>query len=157
MNPWHVDVLTLFPEMVTGYLSGSILGRATERGLLQLRAYDIREYADGKHHVTDDAPYGGGAGMVFKPEPLVAAIEAARARLPGARVLLTSPRGERLGQPMVRRLAAGPTDLILVCGRYEGVDERVRAFVDGEVSAGDRSEEHTSELQSHVNLVCRLL
>jgi len=137
MKPWHVDVLTLFPEMVTGYLSGSILGRASERGLLQLLAHDIREHADGKHRVTDDAPYGGGAGMVFKPEPLVAAIEVARARLPGARVLLTSPRGERLDQPMARTLAAGPTDLILVCGRYEGVDERVRAFVDGEVSAGD--------------------
>jgi tRNA (guanine37-N1)-methyltransferase len=137
MKPWHVDVLTLFPEMVTGYLSGSILGRASERGLLQVLAHDIREHADGKHRVTDDAPYGGGAGMVFKPEPLVAAIAAARARLPGARVLLTSPRGQRLDQPMARMLAAGPTDLILVCGRYEGVDERVRAFVDGEVSAGD--------------------
>lgn len=137
MKPWHVDVLTLFPEMVTGYLSGSILGRATERGLLQLLAHDVREYAEGKHRVTDDAPYGGGAGMVFKPEPLVAAIEAARARSPEARVLLTSPRGERLDQALARKLASGPTDLILVCGRYEGVDERVRAFVDGEVSAGD--------------------
>jgi tRNA (guanine37-N1)-methyltransferase len=137
MAPWHVDILTLFPEMVSGYLAGSILGKASERGLLQLSAHDIRAHAEGKHRVTDDAPYGGGAGMVFKPEPLVAAIEAARGRLPGARVLLTSPRGEVLDQALARRLAAGPTDLILVCGRYEGVDERVRPFVDGEVSAGD--------------------
>jgi tRNA (guanine37-N1)-methyltransferase len=137
MSPWHVDILTLFPEMVTGYLSASILGKASERGLLQIEAHPIRDYADGKHRSTDDAPYGGGAGMVFKPEPLVAAIEAARARLPGARVLLTSPRGERLDQAMARNLAAGPTDLVLVCGRYEGVDERVRSFVDGTVSLGD--------------------
>ncbi len=137
MRAWHVDVLTLFPEMVTGYLSTSILGKAAERGLLRVTPQDIRAYAEGKHRVTDDAPYGGGAGMVFKPEPLVAAIEAARERLPGARVLLTSPRGERLDQRMARALAADPTDLVLVCGRYEGVDERVRAFVDAEVSAGD--------------------
>jgi len=137
VKPWHVDVLTLFPEMVTGYLSASILGKATERGLVQWSAHDIRAHAEGKHRVTDDAPYGGGAGMVFKPEPLVAAIEAARTRLPGARVLLTSPRGEPFTQSMARGLAAAPTDLVLVCGRYEGVDERVRAFVDAEVSAGD--------------------
>jgi tRNA (guanine37-N1)-methyltransferase len=137
MTPWQVDVLTLFPEMVTGYLSESILGKAAQRGLVLFAAHDIRAYAEGKHRVTDDAPYGGGAGMVFKPEPLVAAIEAARARLPGARVLLTSPRGEPLDQPMARAVAAGPTDLILVCGRYEGVDERVAHFVDGEVSLGD--------------------
>jgi tRNA (guanine37-N1)-methyltransferase len=137
LKPWQVDVLTLFPEMVTGYLSASILGKATERGLVEFGVHDIRQHAEGKHRVTDDAPYGGGAGMVFKPEPVVAAIEAARARLPGARVLLTSPRGERLDQPMARTLASGPTDLVLVCGRYEGVDERVRSFVDSEVSAGD--------------------
>ncbi|MGO9830713.1 MAG: tRNA (guanosine(37)-N1)-methyltransferase TrmD [Myxococcaceae bacterium] len=137
MSAWHVDVLTLFPQMVTGYVSESILGKAVERGLVQVTAHDIRSYAEGKHHVTDDAPYGGGAGMVFKPEPLVSAIEAARARLPGARVLLTSPRGDRLDQGMARALATGPTDLVLVCGRYEGVDERVNAYVDGEVSLGD--------------------
>jgi tRNA (guanine37-N1)-methyltransferase len=137
MRPWRVDVLTLFPEMVTGYLAQSILGKASERGLVQLEAHDIRAFAEGKHRVTDDAPYGGGAGMVFKPEPLVACLEAARLRLPGARALLTSPRGEPLNQPMARALAAGPTDLIVICGRYEGVDERVRAHVDAEVSLGD--------------------
>jgi tRNA (guanine37-N1)-methyltransferase len=105
--------------------------------LLRVEPRDIREHAEGKHRVTDDAPYGGGAGMVMKPEPLVAAIEAARLALPGARVLLTSPRGERFTQTTARELAAGPTDLIFVAGRYEGVDERVRASVDTEVSLGD--------------------
>jgi tRNA (guanine37-N1)-methyltransferase len=137
MTPWQVDILTLFPQMLTGYLSESILGKAQERGLLQVHARDVREYAQGKHRVADDTPYGGGAGMVLKPEPLVAAIEAARMRTAGARVLLTSPRGVALDQPMARRLAAAPTDLIIVCGRYEGVDERVRAFIDEEVSLGD--------------------
>jgi tRNA (guanine37-N1)-methyltransferase len=137
MAPWNVDVLTLFPEMVTGYLSESILGKAAQRGLVHFSAHDIRAHAEDKHHVVDDAPYGGGAGMVLKPEPLVAAIEAARMRLPGARVLLTSPRGVPLDQALARTLASGPTDLVLVCGRYEGVDERVRAYVDGEVSLGD--------------------
>jgi tRNA (guanine37-N1)-methyltransferase len=137
MAPWQVEILTVFPEMVAGYLSASILGKARERGLVVVSAHDVREFAGGRHRVMDDAPYGGGAGMVFKPEPLVAAIEASRARLPGARVLLTSPRGERFDQSMARALAAGPTDLVFVCGRYEGVDERVRTFVDGEVSVGD--------------------
>ena len=134
---WQAEILTLFPAMVTGYLEGSILGRARARGLLRIEPRDIRAHAEGRHRVTDDAPYGGGAGMVMKPEPLVAAIEAARQALPGARVLLTSPRGERFGQARARALAQGPTDLILVCGRYEGVDERVRPHVDEEVSLGD--------------------
>ena len=137
MAGWKAEILTLFPETVAGYVSASILGKASERGLLEVRARDIRAHAEGKHRVADDAPYGGGAGMVLKPEPVVAAIEAARAGLPGARVLLTSPRGDRFDQAMARALARGPTDLILVCGRYEGVDERVRSFVDGEVSVGD--------------------
>jgi tRNA (guanine37-N1)-methyltransferase len=134
---WQAEILTLFPAMVTGYLEASILGKAATRGLLRVEPRDIREHAEGRHRVTDDAPYGGGAGMVMKPEPLVAAIEAARAALPRARVLLTSPRGDLFTQAMARQLAAGPTDLILVAGRYEGVDERVRPHVDAEVSLGD--------------------
>ncbi|HET7823832.1 MAG TPA: tRNA (guanosine(37)-N1)-methyltransferase TrmD [Anaeromyxobacter sp.] len=132
----EVEILTLFPRMCEGYLAESILGKAREGGLLEARVTDIRAYAEGKHRVTDDAPYGGGAGMVMKPEPLVAAIEAARARLPGALVALTSPRGERLDQALARRLA-DHGKVILVCGRYEGVDERVRRAVDMEVSVGD--------------------
>jgi tRNA (guanine37-N1)-methyltransferase len=132
----EVDILTLFPRACAGYLGESILGKARESGLVSIAVTDIREYAAGKHRVTDDAPYGGGAGMVMKPEPLTAAIEAARERLPGARVLLTSPRGARLDQRLARELA-GHAKLIIACGRYEGVDERVRVAVDQEVSLGD--------------------
>jgi tRNA (guanine37-N1)-methyltransferase len=132
----EVDILTLFPGTCTGYLGESILGRARESGLLEARVTDIREYAAGRHRVADDAPYGGGAGMVMKPEPLTEAIEAARARLPGAWVVLLGPRGRRLDQALARSLAEHGK-LILVCGRYEGVDERVQAAIDMEVSLGD--------------------
>ncbi len=132
----EVDILTLFPGTCSGYLGESILGKAREAGLLEVRVTDIREHAAGRHRVADDAPYGGGAGMVMKPEPLTEAIEAARARLPGARVVLLGPRGQRLDQALVRRLAEHGR-LILVCGRYEGVDERVQAAIDMEVSLGD--------------------
>lgn len=135
--PYPVEILTLFPGMVTGYLGASILGKAQEKGLLVTTITDIREYAVGKHHVTDDAPYGGGAGMVMKPEPLVAAIEVAKARYPGARVLLMSPRGPTFSQATARELVRHEAGLILVCGRYEGVDERVMAHLDGELSLGD--------------------
>ena len=132
---WHCEVLTLFPEMIRGYCGQSILGKALEKQLFALTVTDVREFAVGKHHVTDDTPYGGGAGMVMKVEPLTAAIEAARARVPGAKVLLMSPRGERFDQPMARALSGTP--VVLVCGRYEGVDERVMKSIDGEVSMGD--------------------
>ncbi|ABC81684.1 MULTISPECIES: tRNA (guanosine(37)-N1)-methyltransferase TrmD [Anaeromyxobacter] len=132
----EVDILTLFPRMCAGYLGESILGKAQEAGLLAATITDIRDHATGKHRVCDDAPYGGGAGMVMKPEPLVEAIEAARARLPGAWVVLTSPRGARLDQALARRFAEHGR-LILACGRYEGVDERVMTAVDMQVSIGD--------------------
>ena len=131
-----VEVLTLFPRMIAAPLEESILGKAREKGLLRVQVTDIREFADGKHRVTDDVPYGGGAGMVMKPEPLVAAIEAARQRAPGARVVLLSPQGPRFGQGKAQELA-GHGELILVCGRYEGVDERVLRWVDEELSLGD--------------------
>jgi tRNA (guanine37-N1)-methyltransferase len=134
---YPVEILTLFPGMVSGYVRESILGKAQERGKLSVSATDIREYAEGKHRVTDDTPYGGGAGMVMKVEPLVAAIEAARARHPGARVLLMSPRGAAFTQARARELASHTPGLILVCGRYEGVDERVMGYLDGELSLGD--------------------
>jgi len=132
----EVDILTLFPGMCSGYLGESILGKAREAGLLEARVSDIRDHAAGRHRVADDAPYGGGAGMVMKPEPLTEAIEAARARLPGAWVVLLGPRGRRLDQALARRFAEHGK-LILVCGRYEGVDERVVAAIDMEVSLGD--------------------
>jgi tRNA (guanine37-N1)-methyltransferase len=131
-----IEILTLFPGMIRSPLAESILGKAQDRGLVEFSVTDIREFADGKHRVTDDSPYGGGAGMVMKPEPMVAAIEAARARLPGAPALLLSPQGRRFNQAWAGELCAGRA-LILVCGRYEGVDERVTEFVDGELSIGD--------------------
>ena len=133
------ELLTLFPEMLRGALASSVLGKGAEAGLLEFEARDIRAYAEGRHRVCDDTPYGGGAGMVMKPEPLVAAIEAARAEAaPEARqrVIMMSPRGERFSQAHARRLV-GYDHLVLVCGRYEGVDERALAYVDEELSLGD--------------------
>ena len=132
----EVAVLTLFPRMVAGALAESLLGKAQEKGLLRARVVDIRDYAQGKHRVTDDVPYGGGAGMVMKPEPLVAAIEAARAASPGAHVVMLTPQGGRFDQRKAEELARRER-LVLVCGRYEGVDERVLSFVDEELSLGD--------------------
>jgi tRNA (guanine37-N1)-methyltransferase len=134
---FQAEVLTLFPRMVEGYAGESILAKAQERGLLAVRAVDIRSFALDKHRVTDDAPYGGGAGMVMKVEPLSAAILDAKTRLPTARVLLMSPRGQTFSQEAARRLAGQSGGLIFVCGRYEGVDERVMGLVDEEVSLGD--------------------
>ena len=134
--PFDCEILTLFPPMIRGYAGESILGKALERGHLSLTVTDIRDFAEGKHHVTDDSPYGGGAGMVMKVDPLVAAIEAARARLPTAPVVLMSPRGARFDQAKARELAARQ-GVVLVCGRYEGVDERAVKYVDQELSLGD--------------------
>jgi tRNA (guanine37-N1)-methyltransferase len=131
-----VEILTLFPRMVAAPLEESILGKARAKGLLRVQVTDIRDYAEGKHRVTDDVPYGGGAGMVMKPEPLVAAIEAARQREPQARVVLMSPQGRRFDQEKAVELSRQPA-LVLVCGRYEGVDERVLRWVDEELSLGD--------------------
>jgi tRNA (guanine37-N1)-methyltransferase len=131
-----VEVLTLFPRMVAAPLAESILGKAQEKGLLRARVTDIRDFAEGRHRVTDDTPYGGGAGMVMKPEPLVAAIEAARASCQKPHVVLMSPQGARFDQKKAGELAARG-ELILVCGRYEGVDERVLRYVDEELSLGD--------------------
>ncbi|RMG15397.1 MAG: tRNA (guanosine(37)-N1)-methyltransferase TrmD [Deltaproteobacteria bacterium] len=135
----HFEVLTLFPEILEGAVGASLLGKAQARGRLSVRLTDVRDFATGRHRVCDDAPYGGGAGMVMKPEPLVAAIEAAKGRAAeGARLrtVLLSPRGRRLDQTYVQQLAA-LDHLILVCGRYEGVDARVLDYVDEELSIGD--------------------
>jgi tRNA (guanine37-N1)-methyltransferase len=131
-----VEVLTLFPRLCEAPLQESILGRAIESGALRVTVTDIRSFAEGKHRVTDDVPYGGGAGMVMKPEPLVAAIEAAKQRAPNARVVLMSPQGRRFTQHIATELAQLES-LILICGRYEGVDERVMEWIDEEISIGD--------------------
>lgn len=132
----NFSVLTLFPSMVTGYASESIIGKACERGLLSIEALDIRDYAANKHRNADDTPSGGGAGMVMKVDSLVGAIEAAKTKLPVAKVVLLSPRGATFTQQKAREVA-GWGSAILVCGRYEGVDERVLAWVDEELSLGD--------------------
>jgi len=133
----RIDVLTLFPEILEGPLKASLLGKAIEEGVLQVSITDIREFATDRHRTVDDAPYGGGAGMVMKCEPLFAAIESLRARNSLHRVILLSPRGRRLDQALVRELAE-ERDLVLICGRYEGVDERVKLGLNAEeVSIGD--------------------
>jgi tRNA (guanine37-N1)-methyltransferase len=130
----RVDVVTIFPELLSGPLATSIMGRAVEAGLVEFAVHDLREHGLGRHRSVDDYPYGGGAGMVMRPEPLFAAVEPLRAD--GATVVLVDPAGERLTDPLARELADVP-HLALVCGRYEGIDERVRTLVDREVSIGD--------------------
>jgi tRNA (guanine37-N1)-methyltransferase len=134
--PWTATVLTIFPEMFPGPLGASLAGRAREQGLWALRVLDIRDFARDKHRSVDDAPFGGGAGMVMRPDVIDAALAAAQAQGPGPAIYL-SPRGRLLAQDLVRELAAGP-GAILLCGRYEGVDERVlEARGVAEVSLGD--------------------
>jgi tRNA (guanine37-N1)-methyltransferase len=131
----RIDVVTIFPKMVRGPLEEGIVGRAIARGLLDVRVHDLRDHTSDRHRVVDDVPFGGGPGMVLKPEPVFAAVESLG---PGERrTLLLSPAGRRLDQALARELAGEPW-LVLICGRYEGVDERV---VEGlraeEVSIGD--------------------
>jgi tRNA (guanine37-N1)-methyltransferase len=133
-----IDILSLFPGMVEGPLSHSIMARAREAGLVRLRVHDIRAYAEGKHRVTDDYPFGGGPGMVMKPQPIFDCLAAVRPLSPDpGRVVLLTPQGRTLTQSIVRELARLPR-LILIGGHYEGVDERVReALVEDEISIGD--------------------
>ena len=131
------DILTLFPEMFQGPLTESIVRRARERELIDVRLHNIRDYATDRHQTVDDAPYGGGAGMVLKVEPLVACLEAVLADRSGSRIILTSPTGRPLTQRVVEELAASES-LTIICGRYEGIDERVRLlFPLDEISLGD--------------------
>ena len=131
----RIDIVTLFPGMVEPALAESMLGRARARGLVDIRVVNLRDYAEGKHRVTDDYQFGGGGGMVLKPEPLFAAVEALRT--PGARVVLMDPRGRQFTQQVAAELAR-EAHLILLAGRYEGVDERVTELLaDDALSIGD--------------------
>ncbi len=131
------DILTLFPAMFEGPLTESILKRAQERGLLSVHLHNIRDYATDKHRTVDDTPYGGGGGMVMQAPPLVAAIEDVRGQDTDAPVILLTPQGRTFTQAVAQELAQHER-LILVCGRYEGVDERVRALaITDEISIGD--------------------
>ena len=130
----RIDVVTIFPELFDLPLRTSIVGRAAEQGIVEFGIHDLREHGLGRHRSVDDYPYGGGAGMVMRPEPLFEAIEPLRDA--GAHVILLDPAGERLTDGLARGLAQLP-NLALVSGRYEGIDERVRTLVDREVSIGD--------------------
>jgi tRNA (guanine37-N1)-methyltransferase len=130
------DIVTIFPAMVKGTLSAGVVGRAIERGTLEVEIHDLRAFTTDRHRVVDDVPYGGGPGMVMKPEPIFRALDEVQARRGETTVLLTSPQGTPLTQRVAERLSRA-THLVLVCGRYEGVDERVRARVDEEISIGD--------------------
>ncbi len=130
----EVDVLTLFPGMVEGPLALSIPGRIQEQGLASVRAHDLREFGLGRHKSVDDTPFGGGAGMVMRVEPIVAAIESVRR--PESIVILLDPGGEVFDHARAVALS-NAQHLVLVCPRYEGVDERIRSFVDLELSIGD--------------------
>ena len=130
-----IDVLTLFPGMFPGPLDESIIKRACESGRLQLGVHDLRDYTHDRHRTVDDRPFGGGPGMLLKPEPLFEAVEALRGEK--TRVILTSPAGRPFRQEIARELA-GEKHLLLVCGSYEGFDERVRqSLADDEISIGD--------------------
>ncbi len=134
----RIDILTLFPEMFTGFLDGSLLGAARRDGLIDVRLVDIRDFADGRHRQVDDRPYGGGPGMLLMPGPVVSCIEATQTDGdPAGHVIMLTPGGRRLDQPLVEELARRER-LLLVCGRYEGFDARVRETVGAEeISIGD--------------------
>jgi tRNA (guanine37-N1)-methyltransferase len=131
----HFDVITLFPDVFPGAVGVGVVGRALESGLLELQAHNLRDFADNRHRHVDDMPYGGGPGMVIKPEPVFAAVRQVQAGRAAPVVLLT-PTGEVLSHRLSAELAAFPR-LVLVAGRYEGFDERVSALADYQVSIGD--------------------
>ena len=132
----RIDILTLFPEFFESPLNQSMLRRAQALGKVSFRVLNLRDYASDRHKVTDDRPFGGGPGMVMKPEPMVAAIRRVREEDPDTRVMMLTPSGHLFNQEMAVELAQTP-GLLLVCGHYEGVDERVRHFIDAEISLGD--------------------
>ena len=129
---WRAHVLTIFPEVLDGFVDASLLGKARARGLVELNRVDIRDFTTDRHRSTDDTPYGGGAGMVMRAEPVLRALGSVGT----ARRILLTPQGRVLDQRLVEELA-GVESIALVCGRYEGFDERIRAFVDDEISVGD--------------------
>jgi tRNA (guanine37-N1)-methyltransferase len=131
------DVLTLFPDVLSAYLNESILKRAREKGLLEVSLYNIRDFSTDPHRKVDDYPYGGGAGMVLKPEPLFRAMDSLREDGKPRKVVLLSPRGRSFNQSVAETYAKEDRRFVFICGRYEGIDERVKTLVDEEVSIGD--------------------
>jgi tRNA (guanine37-N1)-methyltransferase len=132
------DILTLFPDIINAYLKESILKRAQQKGLLEVKTYNIRNFASDKHKSVDDYPFGGGSGMVLKPEPLFRAIDFLKKDKVPRRIILLSPQGRPFNQLLAEELSREEKRLVFICGRYEGVDERVRlSLIDEEISIGD--------------------
>jgi len=130
-----IDMLTLFPELIKGFIAHSIIGRAIKRGILDIEIHNIRDWAKGKHQITDDRPFGGGAGMVLKPEPIFEAIEMLREHQ--SKVIYLAPDGKQLNSEVAQQISKS-CHLILISGHYEGIDQRVRdVLVDLEISIGD--------------------
>jgi tRNA (guanine37-N1)-methyltransferase len=132
-----IQLITLFPEMFEGVLGNSMLWKAQDKGIVQYELINLREYGLGPRRQVDDTPYGGGDGMLLKPEPLVAAIEEAKKRSPEAKVYLPTPRGKIYKQSDAKRLAAAEQDMIIICPRYEGYDERIMQWVDESFCIGN--------------------
>lgn len=136
MRTPRIDILTLFPDYFAGPFTVSMVKRAVVKKAVDIRLHDLRKYATDKHHTADDVPYGGGAGMVMKPEPLARALSAIKRGRKNVKTLLMSPQGRRFDHAMAMELS-GKKSLLLVCGHYEGIDERAMRGIDGEVSMGD--------------------
>jgi tRNA (guanine37-N1)-methyltransferase len=132
----HFDILSIFPDMLKGPLQTSILGKAIDKDLISVGLHNLRDWAEGRHQVTDDTPYGGGDGMVMKVDPVARAVADLKKQQPKSRVLLMSPQGKPFRQADAQRFSR-EQGLIFICGRYEGYDERIRTLVDEEVSLGD--------------------
>ncbi|MDH3346237.1 MAG: tRNA (guanosine(37)-N1)-methyltransferase TrmD, partial [Kiritimatiellaceae bacterium] len=131
-----IDIITIFPQMLNGFLQESMMKRASDAGLVEFNTINLRDFANDKHNTTDDRPFGGGPGMVLKPEPMFAAVESVKTL--GSRVILMTPQGATFRQETARRLAGDCNHLIFICGHYEGFDERIReSLVDEEISIGD--------------------
>jgi tRNA (guanine37-N1)-methyltransferase len=130
------DVLTIFPAVFPGPLGVGVVGRALDAGIIELHVHDLREHATDRHRQVDDMQFGGAPGMVLKPEPIIRAVRSLRAGVPGLRTILLSPQGRPFNQDVARELAAGGA-VLLVCGRYQGIDERAREEIGDEMSVGD--------------------
>lgn len=137
MRPRLIQVITLFPDMFQGVFNASMLWKAQDRDIVKFQTIQLRDFGLGPRKQVDDTPYGGGDGMLLKPEPLFAAVEAAKKNDPEALVLLMTPRGERWVQATAQKMADDGRGLIIICGRYEGYDERITSVVDRQISIGD--------------------
>jgi tRNA (guanine37-N1)-methyltransferase len=133
----NIIIISLFPEMFTNVFNISMLRKAQDKKIVDIDYLNLREFGLGRHHQVDDIPYGGGDGMLLKPEPLFAAIEAAKIKLPLAKVYLMTPRGKKFNQSIATQIAKANQDMIIICGHYEGYDERVTKLVDEQISIGN--------------------